>query len=110
MGYLPLYMAHVKKIVKNGRTYYELYESKRVNGKVKKIYKGYLGKSPLGSKFVVSETTLKPYVTRLLSIGISDEEILKILTTIGIKTDLTTIQMLSIELDRTRGKLFLRVR
>lgn len=103
-------MTHTKRVVKNGRVYYELYESKRVNGKVKKIYRGYLGKTPSGSKFLLTEKAIKPYVMRLLSVGISDEEILEILNKIGIKTDLTTIRMVSIESNREQGKLFLRLR
>lgn len=90
--------------------YYELYDSKRVNGKVKKIYRGYLGKTPFGSKFPVTQKAIKPYVMRLLSVGISDEKILKILNKIGIKTDITTIKMLIIESDREKGKLFLRLK
>lgn len=101
---------HVKKVVKKGRTYYELYESKRVNGKVKKIYKGYLGKSVYGSKFPVSKTVIRPYVMRLLSAEITDKEILSILSKIGIKTDITTIKTLILESDRIQGKLFLRLR
>ena len=67
----------------NGKAYYKLYESKRVNGKPTTRYIGYLGKSP-GSKVDLSGKDILSYVERLLDIEISDVEIKDILKKIGI--------------------------
>ena len=58
---------------KNNRVYYKLYDVKRVNGKVKSKYVGYLGKDPI-SKNEISYGEMMQYVQRLMDIEISDSD------------------------------------
>ena len=75
----------------NGKEYYKLYEVKRVNGKVKTKYVGYLGKSP-GSKEEILQ-----YVFRLMKKDLTDVEIKDILNKIGINYDIEPITKIIIE-------------
>ena len=93
----------------NGKEYYKLYEVKRVNGKVRTKYVGYLGKSP-GSKVDLTGKEILPYVERLLDIEISDSEIRDILKKIGIDCDISPITKIVLENDRKLGKTFLRLK
>lgn len=94
---------------KNGKEYYKLYESKRVNGKPVTKYIGYLGKNPNSKKEITGKDIL-PYVNRLLDIEISDAEIKDILKKIGIDCDISPITKIVIENDRSLRKTFLRLK
>lgn len=94
---------------KNGKEYYKLYESKRVNGKPVTKYIGYLGKNP-GSKTDLAGKDILPYVERLLNIEISDAEIKDILGKIGIDCDISPITKIILENDRKLGKTFIRLK
>ena len=93
----------------NGKEYYKLYEVKRVNGKVRTKYVGYLGKNPNSKKEITGREIL-PYVERLLDIEISDSEIRDILKKIGIDCDISPITKIVLENDRKLGKTFLRIK
>ena len=93
----------------NGKEYYKLYEVKRVNGKVRTKYVGYLGKNPNSKKEITGREIL-PYVERLLDIEISDSEIRDILKKIGIDCDISPITKIVLENDRKLGKTFLRLK
>ncbi len=62
----------------------------RVKGKVKIRYVEYLGKAP-DSKTKIELGQILPYVIRVLSKGISQEEIREIMQKIGINYDLTLL-------------------
>jgi hypothetical protein len=94
---------------KNGKEYYKLYESKRVNGRPVTKYIGYLGKNP-GSKIDLAGKDILPYVERLLNIEISDAEIKDILGKIGIDCDISPITKIILENDRKLGKTFIRLK
>ena len=93
----------------NGKEYYKLYEVKRVNGKVRTKYVGYLGKNPNSKKEITGREIL-PYVERLLDIEISDSEIRDILKKIGIDCDISPITKIVLENDRNLRKTFLRLK
>ena len=88
----------------NGKEYYKLYEVKRVNGKVKTKYVGYLGKSP-GSKEEILQ-----YVFRLMKKDLTDVEIKDILNKIGINYDIEPITKIIIENDRKLNKIYIRLK
>ena len=94
---------------KNGKEYYKLYESKRVNGKPVTKYIGYLGKNP-GSKKEITGKDILPYVDRLLDIEISDAETKDILKKIGIDCDISPITKIVLENDRKLKRTFLRLK
>ncbi|MGC8630704.1 MAG: hypothetical protein ACP5T1_06965, partial [Thermoplasmata archaeon] len=94
-----------KKKNKNGKEYYDMVDVRRVNGNVKIKYVGYLGKTP-DSKKEIELGQVLPYLTRLLSKGISQEEIREILHKIGINYDLTPITRIIIENDLKLKKTF----
>ena len=94
---------------KNGKEYYKLYESKRVNGKPVTKYIGYLGKNP-GSKNEITGKEMLPYVERLLDIEVSDNEIEDILKKTGIDCDISPITKIVLENDRKLKKTFLRLK
>ena len=94
---------------KNGKTYYSLVDEKRVNGKVVQKYVGYLGKN-LNSKSEIKPEDILKYVERLLSLGISQEEISSILKKIGIDYDAWPITRIIIEHDLKLKKLFLKLK
>ena len=93
----------------NGKEYYKLYEVKRVNGKVKTKYVGYLGKSPNSTSEITGKDIL-PYVERLLKKGISQEEINDILKKIGIEYDAWPITKIIIENDMKLDKIYLKLK
>ena len=93
----------------NGKEYYKLYESRRVNGKPVTKYIGYLGKNP-GSKSEITGNEMLPYVERLLDIEISDAEIGDILRKIGIDCDISPITKIVLENNRKLMKTFLRLK
>ena len=72
------------KVKGNGKEYYELIDVKRVKGKTVQTYVGYLGKNPR-SKIDVNPKEILPYLERLLTLGISQEDIDTILKKIGIE-------------------------
>ncbi|MGC8497723.1 MAG: hypothetical protein ACP5NL_06995 [Thermoplasmata archaeon] len=98
-----------KKKNKNGKEYYDMVDVRRVNGNVKIKYVGYLGKTP-DSKKEIELGQVLPYLTRLLSKGISQEEIREILHKIGINYDLTPITRIIIENDLKLKKTFLKIK
>ena len=93
----------------NGKEYYKLYEVKRVNGKVRTKYVGYLGKNPNSKKEITGKDVLT-YVERLLNVEISDSEIMDILKKIGIDCDISPITKIILENDRKLGKTFMRIK
>lgn len=97
------------KVKRNGKEYYELVDVKRVNGKVRTTYVGYLGKNPK-SKMEISYGEILPYVTRLMDLEITDAEIHEILKKIGIDSDISPITKIVIENDRKLKKTFLRIK
>ena len=94
---------------KNGKAYYKLYDVKRVNGKVKSKYVGYLGKDP-SSKNEISYGEMMQYVHRLMDIEICDSDIHNILKKIGIESNITPITKIILENDRKLKKTFLRIK
>ncbi len=70
---------------------------------------GYLGKTPDYKKEIELEQIL-PYVIRVLSKGISHEEIREIMQKLGINYDLTPITKIIIEIDLKLNKTFLRLK
>ena len=99
----------VKRKSRSGKVYYNLVDEKRVNGKVVQKYVGYLGKS-LNAKNEIEPGDILPYVTRLISKGISQEEIDSILKKIGIEYDAWPITRIVIENDLKLKKLFLKLK
>ncbi len=99
----------VKRKSRSGKVYYNLVDEKRVNGKVVQKYVGYLGKS-LNAKNEIEPGDTLPYVTRLISKGISQEEIDSILKKIGIEYDAWPITRIVIENDLKLKKLFLKLK
>ncbi len=97
------------KVKRNGKEYYELINVKRVNGKTVQKYVGYLGKDPK-SKIEVNPSDILPYIGRLLTMGISQEEIDEILKKIGIDYDAWPITKIIIENDLKMKKVFLRLK
>ena len=93
----------------NGKVYYKLYESKRVNGKPTTKYIGYLGKSP-GSKVEITGEEVLQYVFRLMKKDLTDVEIGDILHKIGINCDIEPITKIVIENDRKLNKLYVRLK
>ncbi len=93
----------------NGKVYYKLYEVKRIKGKVKTKYVGYLGKDPM-SKIEITYGDILPYVTRLMDLEITDVEIHQILKKIGIDVNISPIIKIVIENDRKLKKTFLRIK
>ncbi|WP_393971409.1 hypothetical protein OXIME_001685 [Oxyplasma meridianum] len=99
----------VNKITKNGHTYYTVLDEKWVNGRPVRKYVGYLGKSPKSKNEIKPEDILK-YAQRLLSKGISQEEIDQILKKIGIEYDAWPITKIIIENDLNLEKLILKLK
>ena len=99
----------VKRKSRSGKVYYNLVDEKRVNGKVVQKYVGYLGKN-LNAKNEIEPGDTLPYVTRLISKGISQEEIDSILKKIGIEYDAWPITRIVIENDLKLKKLFLKLK
>ncbi len=104
---MSLYIRKEKRA--NGRFYYKMYDVKRVKGKVRTRYVGYLGKDPR-SKSEITFGDVLPYVTRLMDLEVTDAEIREILRKIGIDTDISPITKIVIENDRKMKKTFLRIR
>ena len=93
----------------NGKAYYKLYDTRRIKGKVKTTYVGYLGKDPK-SKVEISYGDILPYMSRLMDLEITDAEMHDILRKIGIDSDISPITRIVIENDRKLKKTFLRIR
>ncbi len=93
---------------RNGKTYYRLYDQKRVNGKVRSKYIGYIGKDPKAKSEVTYSVVIK-YVDRLMSAEIPDSEVHEMLKEIGIDAHITPITKIVLENYRNRQKIFLRV-
>ncbi len=98
-----------KKKTKSGKEYYELWDVRRVNGKVVAKYKGYIGKTP-NAKAEISGKDLYPYIERLLKIGITDDQLRDILFMMGIKVDVWPIVKIIIEHDRKLGKITVKLK
>lgn len=97
----------VTKHRRRGGIYYDLWDQKRIRGKVVRKYVGYLGTSPKAKQEITPEVVY-PYVRRLLTIGIDDTSVSDILKRIGIETEIWPITKLIIEHDRKLNRLFLR--
>ena len=97
------------KVKRNGKKYYELIDVKRVKGKTVQTYVGYLGKNPR-SKIDVNPKEILPYLERLLTLGISQEDINSILKKIGIEYDAWPITKIIIENDLKLQKVFLKLK
>ncbi len=98
-----------RKVKRKHGEYWELVDTRRVNGKVVQKYVGYLGKDPKAKSEIKPEDIL-PYIERLISNGISQEEIGTILRKIGIDYDTWPITKIIIENDLKLKKLFLRLK
>ncbi len=96
-----------KRRTKAGKEYYELWDSKRVGGKVVMKYVGYLGKSPKSIQELTVEQLL-PYVQRLLDTELTDVDMQRILKKMGIEIDVWPITKIIIENDMRLKKLLLR--
>ena len=98
-----------RKVKRKHGEYWELVDTRRVNGKVVQKYVGYLGKDPKAKSEINPEDIL-PYIERLISNGISQEEIGTILRKIGIDYDAWPITRIIIEHDLKLKKLFLKLK
>ena len=98
-----------KRKTKAGREYYELWDAKRVGGKVVTKYVGYLGKSPKSIQELTPEQLL-PYVRRLIDTELTDVEMQHILKKMGMETDVWPITKIIIENDMKLKKLLLRLK
>ena len=96
-----------KRRTRSGKEYYELWDSKRVGGKVVMKYVGYLGKSPKSIQELTVEQLL-PYVQRLLDTELTDVDMQRILKKMGIEIDVWPITKIIIENDMKLKKLLLR--
>ncbi|MBX8636669.1 MAG: hypothetical protein KIS30_09635 [Thermoplasmata archaeon] len=96
-----------KRRTRAGKEYYELWDSKRVGGKVVMKYVGYLGKSPKSIQELTVEQLL-PYVQRLLDTELTDVDMQRILKKMGIEIDVWPITKIIIENDMRLKKLLLR--
>ena len=98
-----------KRRTKAGKEYYELWDAKRVDGKVVMKYVGYLGKTPKSIQELTPERLL-PYVQRLLDMELTDVDMARILKKMGVETDVWPITKIIIENDRRLKKLLLKFR
>ncbi|MHB1435622.1 MAG: hypothetical protein ACYCVV_19170 [Acidimicrobiales bacterium] len=99
----------VTKHLRNGRAYYDLWDQKRVKGRVVKEYLGYLGTSPK-SKQETSPEQLYLYVRRIIDSGLTSDEAKVVLKRMGLEVDITPIKKLIIENDLELHRLFVRVK
>ncbi len=100
----------LKKIKRaNGCEYYNLVEVKRVHGKVVTRYVGYVGKTPKSKQELTPEKIL-PYVARLLSLDLTDIDVVTVLKKMGVEMDVWPITKIVIENDRHLHRLFLRLK
>ena len=107
---MPTYMTlRVAKHSKKGRTYYDLWDQKRVHGKVLQKYVGYLGTSPKSKQEITPEQVYL-YLRRMIDSGLTSEDADAILKRMGIAVDVTAIKKLIIENDLALRRLFLRVK
>ena len=97
------------RVKRNGKEYYELIDVKRVRGKTVQKYIGYLGKSPNSRKEIEPEIVLQ-YLQRLLKKGVSQEDIDRILRSLGIEYDAWPVTKIIIENDLKLQKVFLRLK
>ena len=97
------------RVKRNGKEYYELIDVKRVRGKTVQKYIGYLGKSPYSRKEIEPEIVLQ-YLQRLLKKGVSQEDIDRILRSLGIEYDAWPVTKIIIENDLKLQKVFLRLK
>ena len=72
-------------------------------------YIGYLGKSPNSRKEIEPEIVLQ-YLQRLLKKGVSQEDIDRILRSLGIEYDAWPVTKIIIENDLKLQKVFLRLK
>lgn len=94
---------------KSGTIYYDLWDQKRVRGKVVRKYVGYLGASPRSKQEITPEQVYL-YLRRMIDSGLTSEDAGDILKKMGIEVDVTPIKKLIIENDLVLHRLFLRVK
>ena len=108
--YCTYMTVRVSKHLPKGRTpYYDLWDQKRVKGKLVQTYLGYLGTSP-HSKQEVSPEQLYLYLRRMIDAGLTSADAKAVLKQMGLEVDPTPIKKLIIENDLELHRLFVRVK